>query len=225
MLRFLLAFSILCSVAQAEITITTANYQTVTGVKVVNGQVIVDGKVSIANVCSVNVTTPSKFVDLVARRFIVVGGVVQIESADVVSTGTRTWQIKGNGTYGVEVVAFDPVTGIERKSSTVTIESDKPIDPDVAPLTGLQKESRDAIAKLVAMMSNDMKQLSLAIDQGKYKTVIDASAASNVSDEATRTTFKRAMGKAMQPLLGTGVLPPDAPKIFSDIAVGFGAVK
>jgi hypothetical protein len=164
-------------------------------------------------------------VDLTARRFVVVGGVVQIESADVVATGVRSWQIKGTGTYGIEVVAFDPVNGIERKSSEVTIEEDKPIDPDVVPLTGLQKEARDALRLLAANMANDMKQLSLAIDQGKYKTVIDASAANNVADEATRTVFKRAMGKAMQPLLGSGALPVDSPKVFSDIAVGFGAVK
>ena len=81
------------------------------------------------NVAIVKITSPAKFVDVTARRFVVRDGIVQVESATVTELDTRVYLIAGAGSYGVEVVAFDPVTGIDRKSVEVKIADSEPIVP------------------------------------------------------------------------------------------------
>jgi len=227
----LIAILLLCtSVAQAEITIQTSQTKAIVGLvgpRVVAGIVLCasDSKPTVANVAIVKITTPAKFVDVTARRFSVVDGVVKIESANVTELETRAYMLSGTGTYNVEVVAFDPVTGIDRKSVELTIaEPDKPIDDGVV-LSGVAKESRSAIVSLVQSMASDMQTVANAAKSGQVKTVTEASSISVQLDETTRKQFKANMAKIMQPKLGNDKLDANAPQVFSDIAKGFGGVK
>ncbi len=220
-----------CKIGDCQIAITTQQAKSMTGLvnsRVVGGVVILDesSKPIVCSVCLVKVVTPAKFVDVAARRFAIASnGVVQIESATVTNIGTREYLLAGLGAYQLEVVAFDPVNGIERKSIDITMGESEPIEPPKPVLSGVAKASGEALAALAQGMAGDMKSLSVDIKNGKYKTVIEASAASNVADEQTRTTFKRSMGAIMQPKLGSGTLPTDAAKTFEDISLGFGSVK
>jgi hypothetical protein len=227
----LIAILLLCtSVAQAEITIQTSQAKSLTGLtgpRVVAGVVLFasDSKPVVTNVAIVKITSPAKFVDVVARRFVLRDGIVQIETATVTELDTRVYLIAGAGSYGVEVVAFDPVIGIDRKSVEIKIaEPEQPIDDGVV-LTGVAKESRSAIVSLVQGMASDMQRVADAAKSGQVKTVAEASAASVQLDEATRKLFKANMAKIMQPKLGNDKLDANAPQVFADVAKGFGGVK
>lgn len=122
------------SVAQAEITIQTSQAKSLTGLvgpRVVAGVVLFasDSKPTLANVAIVKVTSPAKFVDVTARRFAVRDGIVQVESATVTELDTRVYMLSGSGSFNVEVVAFDPVTGIDRKTVELKIADSEPIVP------------------------------------------------------------------------------------------------
>jgi hypothetical protein len=230
MIRFVAVLLLLVSTAQAEITIQTSQAKSVTGLsgaRVVAGVVLfsADSKPTLATVAIVKVTSPAKFVDVSARRFAVRDGIVQVENATVSELETRVYLISGSGTYNVEVVAFDPVSGIDRKSQEVKIaEPDSPIDDGVV-LSGVAKESRSAIVSFVQGMAADMQAIANQAKSGQVKTVIEASAANNELDVKTRNLFKSNMAKIMQPVLGSGQLPTNAPLIFNDISKGFGSVK
>lgn len=230
MIRFIAILLLCTSVCQAEITIQTSQAKSLsglTGPRVVAGVVLFasDSKPIVANVAIVKITSPAKFVDVTAKRFSVVDGVVKVDSASVTELDTRVYMIAGSGAYNVEVVAFDPVTGIDRKSVELKIaEPEQPIDDGVV-LSGVAKESRSAIVAMVQGMASDMQKVSDAAKSGQVKTVIEASSANNELDVKTRNLFKANMAKIMQPKLGSGVLPADSPQVFSDIAKGFGGVK
>ncbi len=227
----LIAILLLCtSVCQAEITIQMSQAKSLTGLvgpRVVAGVVLFssDSKPTLANVAIVKVTSPAKFVDVSAKRFAVRDGIVQVDSATVTELDTRVYMISGSGAYNFEVVAFDPVTGIDRKTVELKIaEPDKPID-DGVDLSGVAKESRSAIVSLVQGMASDMQTVANAAKSGQVKTVTEASSVSVQLDESTRKAFKANMAKIMAPKLGNDKLDANAPQVFSDIAKGFGGVK
>ncbi len=230
MIRFASIVLLLASTAQAEITIQMSQAKSLTGLsgaRVVAGVVLfaADSKPTLATVAIVKVTSPAKFVDVSARRFAVRDGIVQVESATVAELETRVYMISGSGSYNFEVVAFDPVTGIDRKTIELKIaEPDTPID-DGAVLTGVAKESRSAIIGLMQGMASDMQRIADAAKTGQLKTVTEASNANNDLDAKTRNLFKANMAKIMQPKLGSGALPADSSQVFLDIAKGFGGVK
>jgi hypothetical protein len=230
MIRFAVCFLLLASTLQAEITIQTSSAKSLsglTGPRVVAGVVLFasESKPVIANVAIVKITSPAKFVDVTARRYAVRDGIVQIETATVTELDTRVYLLAGSGSYSVEVVAFDPVVGIDRKSVEINIaEPEKPID-DGTILSGVAKEARSAIVTLAQGMAADMQTVAIATKNGQLKTVLEASASSVQLDESTRKLFKLNMAKIMQPRLGNATLPADAPQVFSDIAKGFGGVK
>lgn len=137
MIRFLFASIVLCSVCQAEIVATVTQAKAITGLvgqRAAGDVTLIDAssKPVIQSVTLVKITTPAKFVDVVARRFVVESGVVKIESATVKEIGTREYLLVGSGVYGVEIVAFDPVSGIDRKMVEVRIDESKP-DPKPDP--------------------------------------------------------------------------------------------
>jgi hypothetical protein len=221
----------LSSRGEAELGISAKASKALTGIaghRLAGDVMILDdaSKLVVSSVQIVSIKTSAKFVDIMPRRFSLVDGVVRIETAAVTEIASREYMLSGTGIYMVDVLGFDPVTGIERSTIEVNIDAaPQPIDPPVDQLTGLAKESRDAMSELVKGMATNMQLLSIDANAGTVKTVSEASAKSNVLDEATRKLFKQSMGKAMQPRLGSGPLQPDAPKVFSDIAKGFGSVK
>lgn len=134
MIRFALFFLAVTSLASAEITISTSTAKALTGLvspRQVGSVYLIgdDSKPSVASVCLVKVVTPARFVDVSAKRFVVKNGVIQIESATATDIGTREYMLSGSGSYSLEVIAFDPVNGIDRKSIEITIG----LDPDPAP--------------------------------------------------------------------------------------------
>jgi hypothetical protein len=229
-MRFISILLLLVSVAQAEITIQTSQAKSLTGLtgpRVVAGGVLFasDSKPVVTNVAIVKITTPAKFVDVTAKRFSVLDGVVKIDSASVQELETRVYMVSGSGTFSLEVVAFDPVTGIDRKTVELTIaEPDQPID-DGAVLSGVAKESRSAIISLVQSMASDMQKVADAAKSGQVKTVLEASSVGVQLDENTRKLFKANMAKILAPKLGNDKLDTNAPGVFSDIAKGFGGVR
>lgn len=138
MIRFACFVLLLASTLQAEITIQTSSAKSLsglTGPRVVAGVVLFasDSKPTIANVAIVKITSPAKFVDVTAKRFSVVDGVVKVDSANVTELETRVYMIAGSGVYNVEVGAFDPVTGIDRKSVEIKIDGVEPVPPPQPP--------------------------------------------------------------------------------------------
>lgn len=138
MVRFLFAFAFLASVCQAEIIATVTQSKAISGLvspRVAGNVTLIDAssKPIIQSVTLVKITTPAKFVDVVARRFVVRDGVVQIETATVSELGTREYLLIGSGVYGVEIVAFDPISGIDRKMVEVRISPEPEPKPDPKP--------------------------------------------------------------------------------------------
>jgi len=91
---------------------------------------------------------------------------------------------------------------------------------------GVSAETRAAIKTYLKSTADSFDTLAAETKAGKYKTVLEAGAASEAKEKQARDAFKQAMAKIMEPKLGSEDLPKDAPATFSSIADGFrGAAK
>lgn len=222
MIRALAILFLLQSVCVAQIDVAVTKSLELTGVKakVVGDRVFVstDAIPKLVEVASISVTSPAKFVRVRAFKSL-------FEQAQITKLTESEYLLSGEpGRYAIEVMTFDPTNGIDERSVEVSIGSSPSPEPAVE-LTKTAREVRTVAVGLMASMSADFAKLADDTKSGKFKTVIDASNASNVADASTRAAFKQSMAKIMEPLLGSTNLPPTAAVTFQEISNGFKAVK
>lgn len=228
-MRALVAFLLLCSVACGQVTVEVRQILSgVTGLETIGDKVFVspDSKPVVESVGFVDLgklpASPQSI------KVIVTDAQRKPVSTDKISSSQ--WIIRGEGHVWIDARVIDlPSQFLLDESLELELPAKLPPKPDpgkpVDPLAGLQGESRKVMATFVQGMAADMDAMAVDIQSGKLKTVLDASAANNTRDIQTRSIFKQSMARLMEPKLGSGNLPQDAPKTFADIASGFRSVK
>jgi hypothetical protein len=215
---------VVAELASAQVKITESRLAYWTGFEnpqIVNGAVVasVSSRPRIDHVeTTINVETvvPYKFSQMKARR------IPDLQRVSLDEVSPNVYRFKSGtpaGKYVVEFSAFDPERGIASEETLIELTDDRVEPFPVDELSVLSREARKAMAEYVNAMAHDMDLLAAGVKD--FKTVEDASKASNTLDAATRSAFKQAMANVMAPRLGTGQLPGDAAAIFREIGSGF----
>lgn len=104
-----------------------------------------------------------------------------------------------------------------------------PVDPNPSPVQPVDSEvakaCHDAMVAYSKAVATDYRALAAKAKSGEIKTVIEAGNVATKQDVVSRTAFKQAMAKIMQPKLGNADLPADASTTFDEMAKGFEGVK
>lgn len=223
MIRFIaLLLCLMPSMAFAQIDLSYVKAKSIVGAtspRIAGDRILIaaDSKPQVVTVAIITVKSkPGELVSVFAWKSME-------EEAELIQLSPTEFMLAGEGRYLVHAISVSSKANkwVEVDASPVDPEPDPPVDP----LAGLSKESRDAVVGFVQGMGSDFEKLAEDAKSGKVKTVLEASAANNNADQATRAKFKESMGKIMAPKLGTGQLPADAPQTFQSIAKGFKAVK
>ena len=172
-------------------------------------------KIQAAALINIDVPEGTKLFDIWADK------IPSMDLAELTEYGSG-YLLVGEGKYRVTCY-FEPKA--IRRVEVVIGGAVNPIEPlpIPSPDSDLAIGARTAVLSFVHSMASNFE--SLAKDKAKYKTVAEASAASNAMDLLSRQQFKQDRGSLMSPRLGNDQLPADADKTFLDISHGFKSIR
>ena len=239
-MRFITVLLLLSSSCFAQLDLSYSKRKTLIGVtapQIVGDEIIVgddSGTPTLVNGAVIKAKSIYTFIELEVtlngEEIDLSDPVETKEEVDGKTEVTSKWVVKGEGKYKVTARAVDVNLGFKKSKIEFIIGAlPRPVDPVDDPVLppvpdNLSSTAKDVRAVAVAYlhgMGDDYARLS----QGKFKSVLEASAEANKLDLATRKTFKEGMGKIMMPLIGSDQLPLNYPSIFMDISNGFKGIK
>lgn len=229
LLPLLLLFTASCNPCFGQISLSETKVQVVSGLvapQVVGDAIIIgaESKPVVVSASLIEVKGKEKYADFDIEA----ENVTNFSLAEMQPVDDTHWLLRGTGKYRVSAIAFGPSLGKDRLIVELTNEPPKPPappDPTPGELSQVSKDSRAAMQAFVQSMAGNFDQLASETRLSKFKTVLDASNAANSLDVLSRSQFKAAMAKVMQPKLGSAELPADAAQTFEEIAIGFKGVK